>query len=188
MLILIRPTQCYIIVGEKQKNTRKPLKHIYETSDLMLSLRGVSIIFGIGAAICTQVVTWCKGRRQYRHISGVSVQNFTRLGGLYDFLRPIWSLVSGLMLFHDGSNKRTASNFVQILEKVRQRPWQWLDNRSGKKACTFICNKMKLCLCFIKRHAVTTYGESEYCAAPRTYLTSSLNGEWVASLTLRQLC
>jgi hypothetical protein len=51
------------------------------------------------------------------------------------FLRPfIWSLVSGLMQFRDGSNKGTASNCVQILEKMWQGPWQWLDKHSGKKA------------------------------------------------------
>jgi hypothetical protein len=38
------------------------------------------------------------------------------------------------MGFRDGSDKGTASNSVQISEKVRQRPWQWLDKRSEKKA------------------------------------------------------
>jgi hypothetical protein len=33
-------------------------------------------------------------------------------------------------------NSECASNFVQILEQVRQRPWQWLDKRSGKKVRT----------------------------------------------------
>jgi hypothetical protein len=46
-------------------------------------------------------------------------------GGCVDFLRPfIWSRVSGLMQFSDGSDKGRASNFVQILEKVQLRPWQ----------------------------------------------------------------
>jgi hypothetical protein len=31
------------------------------------------------------------------------------------------------MWFRDGANKGTASNFVQISETVRQKPWQWLD-------------------------------------------------------------
>jgi hypothetical protein len=35
------------------------------------------------------------------------------------------------MRFHNGSDKGTASNFVQILEKVQQRPWQWLDKCSA---------------------------------------------------------
>jgi hypothetical protein len=41
---------------------------------------------------------------------GVSVQNFTQLGGCADFLCPfIWSCVSGLKWFYDGSNKGTAT-------------------------------------------------------------------------------
>jgi hypothetical protein len=45
-----------------------------------------------------------------------------QLDGCADFPRSfIWSRVSGLMRFRDGSHKRTASNFVQIPEKVRQR-------------------------------------------------------------------
>jgi hypothetical protein len=40
---------------------------------------------------------------------------------LHDRLRIfIWSLVSGLMRFRDGSDKGTASNFVQISEKVSE--------------------------------------------------------------------
>jgi hypothetical protein len=37
------------------------------------------------------------------------------------------------MRFRDGSVKETALNFVQISEKVRQRPWQCLDKRTGNK-------------------------------------------------------
>jgi hypothetical protein len=37
------------------------------------------------------------------------------------------------MRFRDGSDKWTASNLVHISEKVRRRPWQWLDKLSGKK-------------------------------------------------------
>jgi hypothetical protein len=49
------------------------------------------------------------------------------------FLRPfIWSCVSVLMRYRDGSDKGTASNFVQVSEKVRRRPWEWLDKRLGK--------------------------------------------------------
>jgi hypothetical protein len=50
---------------------------------------------------------------EYRHILRVSAQNFTHLSGCADFSRPfIWSRVSGLMRFHDGSDKGTTSNFV----------------------------------------------------------------------------
>jgi hypothetical protein len=46
---------------------------------------------------------------------GSHVQIFTQLGGCADNLRPlIFSRVSGLMRFIDGSDKETASNFVQI--------------------------------------------------------------------------
>jgi hypothetical protein len=38
------------------------------------------------------------------------------------------------MSFRDGSDKGTASNCVQISEKVRRRPWQWLDKNPGKKS------------------------------------------------------
>jgi hypothetical protein len=41
---------------------------------------------------------------------GVSVQNFTQLGGCADFLRPfIWSHVCGLAQFRNESDKGTAS-------------------------------------------------------------------------------
>jgi hypothetical protein len=51
------------------------------------------------------------------------------------FLHPFtWSITSCLMWFCDGSNKGTASDFMQILEKVQRRPWQWLDECLGKKA------------------------------------------------------
>jgi hypothetical protein len=47
------------------------------------------------------------------------------LDGYADFLRPfIWSHVSGLMGFSEGSDEGTASNFVQLSEKVQWRPWQ----------------------------------------------------------------
>jgi hypothetical protein len=50
------------------------------------------------------------------------------------FLQPlIYSHVSGLTRFCNGSDKGAVSNFVQIPEKVDKRPWQWLDKRSGKK-------------------------------------------------------
>jgi hypothetical protein len=46
------------------------------------------------------------------------------------------SLVSGLMRFRHGSNKRAALHFVYISENMRRRPFKWLDKRSGKKAWT----------------------------------------------------
>jgi hypothetical protein len=52
-----------------------------------------------------------------------------------DFLHPfIRSCVFGMMRFCDTFDKVTASDFVQIPEKVLQRPWQWLVKRSGQKA------------------------------------------------------
>jgi hypothetical protein len=68
---------------------------------------------------------------------GVSVQTFTQLSGCADSLCPfIWSRVCGLVRLCDGSDKGTESNFVHFSEKIRQRPWQWLDKRSVKKART----------------------------------------------------
>jgi hypothetical protein len=55
----------------------------------------------------------------------------------------IWSSASGLMRFCNGSNKGTASDFVQISWKVPWRPWKWLDKHSGKKAWT-VHGKSKL--------------------------------------------
>jgi hypothetical protein len=56
------------------------------------------------------------------------------LGVCANFLCPyILSRVSGLMRFCDGFDKGTASNYVQISEKVQRTPWQLLDRRSGKK-------------------------------------------------------
>jgi hypothetical protein len=46
------------------------------------------------------------------------------------YLEPL----SGLMRFRDESDSECASNFVEISEKVQQRPSQWLDKRSGKDA------------------------------------------------------
>jgi hypothetical protein len=54
---------------------------------------------------------------------GVSVQNFLQLGERADFLRPfVGSGASGLMQFRDGSDKETASNFVEITEKRDSDP------------------------------------------------------------------
>jgi hypothetical protein len=53
--------------------------------------------------------------------------------GLFSRACLIW-IVSGLMRFRDVSDKGTESNFVQVSEKVRRRPWQWLDKRPEKKA------------------------------------------------------
>jgi hypothetical protein len=52
---------------------------------------------------------------------GSQCTKFHVLGGRGDFLCPfIWSCVSGLMQFCDGSDSDCASHFVQISEKVRQ--------------------------------------------------------------------
>jgi hypothetical protein len=57
-----------------------------------------------------------------------------QLGGSADVSRPfVWSRASGLMRFRAGYDTGTASNFLQILQKVRRRPCQWLDKRSGKR-------------------------------------------------------
>jgi hypothetical protein len=51
-------------------------------------------------------------------MSWESVYKIYAAGGHPDFLRPfIWSHVSSLMLFRNGSDKGTASNFVQISKK-----------------------------------------------------------------------
>jgi hypothetical protein len=85
-----------------------------------------------------------------QHTLGVSIQNFTHLGGRDDFyvlwqlaltsptsggrsvgiVRSrtqateffIWSSVSGLMRFRDGSYKGIVSNFEQITEKCDRDP------------------------------------------------------------------
>jgi hypothetical protein len=58
------------------------------------------------------------------------------------FLHPfIWSFVSGLLQFCNGSDQGTASNCVQITEKVWRRPWQRLGVQLGQKAWA-----MRLCL------------------------------------------
>jgi hypothetical protein len=47
------------------------------------------------------------------------------------------------MRFGEGSNKGTASHFVQISEKLLRGPWQLLNKRSRKKALT-VYGKSKL--------------------------------------------
>jgi hypothetical protein len=73
-----------------------------------------------------------------------SVYRVSRSGVYVLILSPfIWSRVSGAMRFRDGSGWGTASNFVQIEEKLRRGPRQWLDKRSGNKART-VHGKSKL--------------------------------------------
>jgi hypothetical protein len=80
---------------------------------------GVSIISGPVVAICTAVVAArCNSRCQYYLVFGVRVQNFTQLGGCADFYVLLFGVVY----------------FMQVSEKVQRRTWQWLDERSGKKA------------------------------------------------------
>jgi hypothetical protein len=65
---------------------------------------------------------------------GSQCTKFNIAGWTCYFLCPfIWSRVPGLVWFCDVPNKGTASDFVQISEKVCQRPWQRLDKRSRKR-------------------------------------------------------
>jgi hypothetical protein len=49
---------------------------------------------------------------------GSQCTKFMQLDGHADFIRPfIWSYVSGLTRLRGGSDKGTASNFMQISEK-----------------------------------------------------------------------
>jgi hypothetical protein len=59
---------------------------------------------------CCHLYSSCSSAMQ---ILGASGQNFRNLGGRADFLRLfIWSRVSLLMRFRDGSDKGTTSHFV----------------------------------------------------------------------------
>jgi hypothetical protein len=98
-----------------------------------LDTRGIHNSRDCAAFYTAVVVRWCNDSTI--HILGVSKQNIMLLGGCADFSHPfIWSHVSGLIWFPDGSYKGTASDFVQISEKVWHRPWQWLHKHLGKKA------------------------------------------------------
>jgi hypothetical protein len=90
----------------------------------------LSIISWTGAAICTAVVVpRCICRWEYQHILSVSAL-FTQVGG-----SPlIRGRVSDPMRFRYGCDSECAWDFVQMSEKVRRRPWQWLDKRPGQKA------------------------------------------------------
>jgi hypothetical protein len=100
---------------------RKPFSIPYFTE-----YEGVSLISGTVAAL------------------GVSVQNFTQLGGRSDFLSPfICSRVFGLMRFCVVSDFECASNFVHLSGKVQRRPWQWLDKRCEKKAWDIYIRKVQ---------------------------------------------
>jgi hypothetical protein len=51
----------------------------------------------------------------------MGVQHFKQLGGRADLLRPfIWSRVSDLMRFREGSDKGTATDFVHVWENMRR--------------------------------------------------------------------
>jgi hypothetical protein len=59
-----------------------------------------------------------------------------QMGGCVDFYVLLFGVVYlfGLMRYRNGSDKVTASNIVQISEKVQLRPpWQWLDKLLGIK-------------------------------------------------------
>jgi hypothetical protein len=53
---------------------------------------------------------------------------------MWFFTSFLWSRVSALKLFCNGSDSAGSSNVVQSRKKVRQRPWQWLEKCSGKRA------------------------------------------------------
>jgi hypothetical protein len=77
--------------------------------------KGLSINSQTGATTCTA--------DDSTSISWESVQNFTQLGGCAHSVHPfIWSSVSALMQFHNGSDKRNGIKFC--LGKVRRRAWQ----------------------------------------------------------------
>jgi hypothetical protein len=80
----------------------------------------LSIIPGTDAALCKAVVAaWCPGSHYTK---------FKAAGWMFWFLHPfLWSHVSGLLIFLDGSDSEYASNFMQVSKKVQQRPWPWLD-------------------------------------------------------------
>jgi hypothetical protein len=98
-------------------------------------IQGVSIISGTSAATCTVVVVVNATVDDSTRISLESVSNISRRWmDVLIFCYFIWSSVPGLMKFCDGSDKGTASNFVQISKKVWQRPWQCLDKCLRNKA------------------------------------------------------
>jgi hypothetical protein len=47
-----------------------------------------------------------------------------------------------MMRFRDGSDSECAANFVQVSVKVLRKPWQKLDESSGKKAVHRCLNDM----------------------------------------------
>jgi hypothetical protein len=80
---------------------------------------------------------------------GSQCTKFQGAGWRCRFLCPfIWNHVSGLMWFCDRSDRGTASNFVQISERVWRRPWQWLDKCPGKKAWDRWKAKSRACSLF----------------------------------------
>jgi hypothetical protein len=99
--------------------------------------KGVSIISETGAAICTTVVVaWCNGMIAPAYL-GSQCTKFQAAEWTCWLFKTLY-LESCIWpdAISRGSDKGTASNFVKISEKVRRRPWQWLDKRSGKKAAT----------------------------------------------------
>jgi hypothetical protein len=62
-----------------------------------------------------------------------------QLGGHADFLRPfIWSHVFHLTQFHHQYETERASHFVQIFEKMQQRPDNDWTSVQGRKNDTYM--------------------------------------------------
>jgi hypothetical protein len=98
----------------------------------LLNYEVVSIIFGIGAAICRAVaVVKPKVDKSNRISYGVGVQNSRNW--IDDFIFYELLFWAWLMRLSPGSGKGTASNFVLILTKVQGIPLQRLDKRSRRK-------------------------------------------------------
>jgi hypothetical protein len=97
----------------------------------------ISIISGTDAAICTAVIVAQYNGRFSTGVLGVSVPNFTQPGGHADF----YVLLFGVMYLarcdfamNPTKEQRVCIKFCANLGKVRWRPWQSLDTRSGKKS------------------------------------------------------
>jgi hypothetical protein len=92
----------------------------------------VSIISRTGAAIYTVLAVARRNDNDSTSISWESVYKISR--SCVDVLISYILLFGVVMWFRNGSNKGTAKNVVQFLEKVQWRPWQWLDKCLGNKA------------------------------------------------------
>jgi hypothetical protein len=109
-----RPNYPHLPFGEGPRMCTGKYKHI----------RGVSITFGNWYHHLYS--SWSSAmQRQMIVLTHIESQR-TSFQADSDFLRPfLWSRVSGLIRFRDGSG------FVRISERVRQRLWKWICKRSG---------------------------------------------------------